>query len=722
MNKRKPRGYWENIDNVIHELEPLIKKYGRFPSSNEMAKEGMSSLSRYIAKYHGGIISVADKIGIKTYDQEAGRKHQNTWTENLVISEFKEYVKVNDLDYYPSRYELNENGSDIYSGITQVFKSYKKFKEVLATKNYVLNKKPKESKWSYDSAIKTLDPIINQLGYFPSVSDLDSINLSGLRGYISKNNLIQKLKKHFKVKGKPRKHTVSRESGFWNDPQNIKTELQTVFDTYGRIPSNKELMELGYGSFHTHIKKLPEKVLQNFNYYASSNLLKTKDGDYVRSIYELLFDNFLSFNNINHSTEALISESEKQNYLYDFKLILNNNISVYVEIWGYTRNSNKLEKAYHKKRQLKEEFYKKLSLNLIGIDAPIFEKPFQKIYNYFEKQVAKYDKSFKAKKMDLDYLLYGSSYNEEDVVKQLKLIVENNDGFFPSTNELRQTENGEGLISQIQKYGGVSHFKGILNTDIAKKKSKWSIEYLKNELYAINQLKYLPSYDELSELKRLDILGGIQKNGGFKKVAHNLGISSRSEFLKRNPKPSKTKWTMDFLIKELQPIIEKHKTVPSEGKLINLGRMDLVVGIKQNGGFVRIKERLNLKSSRKKWTEEKVLKELNFIINETHGFPTSKDFKEMNRGDLLAGINSLGGLNLFRKKLGFGISRQGRKSKTYSIDEVIKQVTEVIDELGYFPSTNDLNKLNKSYLSSRIQTVGGFQKLRRIMGYELRKK
>jgi hypothetical protein len=269
MNKRKPRGYWENIDNVIHELEPLIKKYGRFPSSNEMAKEGMSSLSRYIAKYHGGIISVADKIGIKTYDQEAGRKHQNTWTENLVISEFKEYVKVNDLDYYPSRYELNENGSDIYSGITQVFKSYKKFKEVLATKNYVLNKKPKESKWSYDSAIKTLDPIINQLGYFPSVSDLDSINLSGLRGYISKNNLIQKLKKHFKVKGKPRKHTVSRESGFWNDPQNIKTELQTVFDTYGRIPSNKELMELGYGSFHTHIKKLPEKVLQNFNYYAS---------------------------------------------------------------------------------------------------------------------------------------------------------------------------------------------------------------------------------------------------------------------------------------------------------------------------------------------------------------------------------------------------------------------------------------------------------------------
>lgn len=722
MSKRKPRGYWENIDNVILELEPLIKKYGRLPSNSEMASEGMTSLSRYIAKYHGGAISLAEKIGIKTYDQEAGRKHQNTWSKHLVIKEFKEYIKVNNIDYYPSRYELRDNGSDIYTGITQVFKSYKNFKDVLATENYILNKKPKDSKWSYKEAIKKLNPIINELGYFPSSSDLDSLNLSGLRGYISKNNLTEKLKNHFNVKGKPRKYTVSRESGYWNDPQNIINELQKIFNTYGRIPSNKELMELGYGSFHNHIKTLPEKVLQKYNYYSSSNLLKTKDGDYVRSIYELLFDNFLSYNNINHLCEGPISESEKENYLYDFKLFLNNNTTVYIEIWGYTRNRNKLEKAYHQKRKLKEEFYRKLSLNLVGIEAPIFEKPFKQIYSHFVKEVSKYDKSFKAKRMNLDYLLYGSNYNEEDVINQLQEIIKNNDGYFPSTDDLRQIENGEGLISQIQKYGGVSHFKNILKTDVAKKESKWSMEHLKNELYKINQLNYLPSYNELNDLKRLDILGGIQKNGGFKRVAQQLGISSRSKFIKKNPKPSNTKWTMDYLKKELEPIIHKYKTVPSENELIKLGRGDLVVGIKKNGGFIKIKESLNLKSSRKKWTEEKVLKELETLINQTKSFPTSKDLKELKRGDLLAGINSLGGLNLFRKKLGFGTSKQGRKSKTYSLNEVIRQIEEVVDELGYFPSTNDLNKMNKGYLSSRVQTVGGFQKLRRIMGVELRKK
>jgi hypothetical protein len=682
MSKRKPRGYWENVDNVILELEPLIKKYGRFPSNSEMVSEGMTSLSRYIAKYHGGTISLAEKIGIKTYDQEAGRKHQNSWSKQLVIKEFKEYIKVNNLDYYPSRYELSDNGSKIYTGITQVFKSYKNFKEVLATENYILNKKSKDSKWSYNEVIKKLNPIINELGYFPSSSDLDGLNLSGLRGYISKNNLTKKLKNHFNIKGKPRKYTVSRESGYWNDPQNIITELQKIFNTYGRIPSNKELMELGYGSLHNHVKTLPEKVLQKFNYYSSSNLLKTKDGDYVRSIYELLFDNFLSYNNINHLCEGLISESEKENYLYDFKLLLNNNTTVYIEIWGYTRNRNKLEKAYHKKRKLKEEFYRKLSLNLIGIEAPIFEKPFKRIYSHFVKQVSKYDKSFKAKRMNLDYLLYGSNYNEEDVIKRLQEIIKNNNGYFPSTDDLRQIENGGGLISQIQKYGGVSHFKNILKTDVAKKESKWSMEYLKNELYKINQLKYLPSYSELNDLKRLDVLGGIQKNGGFKKVTQKLGISSRSQFLKKNPKPSNTKWTIDYLMKELEPIINKYKTIPSESELTNLGRGDIVAGIKKNGGFIKIKESLNLKSSRKKWTEEKVLKELDLLISNTQSFPTSKDFKEMKRGDLLAGINSLGGLNLFRKKLGFEINRQGRKGKTYSLDEVIKQLLEVIDELG----------------------------------------
>jgi hypothetical protein len=50
--KRRPSNYWRNIENIKKEIQPLIDKYGRFPSNNEMIKEHGTSLPKYIIKYH----------------------------------------------------------------------------------------------------------------------------------------------------------------------------------------------------------------------------------------------------------------------------------------------------------------------------------------------------------------------------------------------------------------------------------------------------------------------------------------------------------------------------------------------------------------------------------------------------------------------------------------------------------------------------------------------
>ena len=92
------------------------------------------------------------------------------------------------------------------------------------------------------------------------------------------------------------------------------------------------MIELGFGSLHQHISKLDNDFLEKVDYFNDSNLLVTKDGDRVRSNYELLFDNFLSFNNIKHETEGVVSKNINKGYLYDFKLFLNETI-VYVEVW-----------------------------------------------------------------------------------------------------------------------------------------------------------------------------------------------------------------------------------------------------------------------------------------------------------------------------------------------------------------------------------------------------
>ena len=598
MTNRKPKGYWENFDNVQKEINPLLLKYGRFPSNNEMTFEGKSSLARFIGKYHGGIIEVAKSLNVPTYDERIGRNKKNTWNEANVLIEFKEYINKKNIDYFPSRYEISKAGSNIYTGITQVFGSYQNFKKHLFSIGFTLLKKPKEIKWTFDSAIKELEPIVKELGYFPSQSDLDKLNKKGLRGYISKNNILDSLKNHFNVESKLRKNTVSRPSGYWDKTENVLRELDKVFNDFGRIPNNKELLELGYGSLALHIKKLPKEILEKYNFYTNSLLIKTKDGHYVRSNYELLFDNYLSYNNIKHLSEGLISQSHARKYQFDFKLILNNKKEIFVEIWGYTRNRNKQEKEYHEKRLKKEKVYQDLKLNLIGVPADIYEKTFVEIYDYFSKSISVFDISYIAKKIDINYLLWGSTYNEENIIETLCALIENNEGYFPTTNQLRKLNNGEGIISQIQKFGGVQYFKDKLEVSSKVKGSKWTLSKLKIEIKTINNLLYIPSYNELNEANRLDILGGIQKNGGFKKVAKLLDLPTCADYFKINPKSSKSKWTKEYLLSELAPIIRQFNKIPSETKLIEIGRGDLVFGIKKNGGFSRLKATMNYEAGK----------------------------------------------------------------------------------------------------------------------------
>lgn len=590
---RKPSGYWKNIENVKRELKPLIDKLGRFPSNNEMIKEIGSSLPKYIMKYHGGILHLSQEMGLKNYDESIGRRTIGTWKKDDVVDKFLKVLKKYKLNHFPSRYDLKDMGEDVYVGISQTFKTYKNFKKHIRDLGYDFSDKPKkEVYWNVERINEELTKITNEIGYFPSNSDLNNRGLSTLRRIIVEN---PSLKKPFlkKFSLKPRKYTSSREKGYWLDEENIKKETLNVYRRFGRIPPSKELIELGYGSLSQHLLKLDNEFLEKVDYFKDSNLLITKDGDRVRSNYELLFDNFLSYNNIKHETEGVISENTKVGYLYDFKLFLNDTI-VYVEVWGYTRGRTDIEKDYEKKRIKKEKEYQKLGLKLIGIDGEkVFSKSFDEIYSELERLIQKFNPNFISKPLDINYFLGGSNYSINTIVEELKQIIKNKKGFFPSTQELRELKGGDGLISMIQKYGGVDVFKKLLNTDIKPRELKWDIDSLKKEIFNLNELKYIPSYSDLEKMNRLDILGGIQRNGGFKKVSEKLKISSKSEFLKINPKEYQGKWSEEKIEKEVNKIINEIGRFPTEKDLTKLGRTDLCVGIKRfSGGFKKLRVKM----------------------------------------------------------------------------------------------------------------------------------
>ena len=167
---------------------------------------------------------------------------------------------------------------------------------------------------------------------------------------------------------------------------------------------------------------------------------------------------------------------------------------------------NDLEKIYEKKRLDKERKYHELGLKLLGIDGErVFSKSFDEIYSEFEKLIQNYQPSFVSEPLDINYFLGGSNYSIDTIVEELKKIVKNNDGYFPTTIQLREQKGGEGLVSMIQKYGGVDTFKKILNTDIRTKELKWDLNSLKKEIYELNRLKYIPSYSDLEKIGRAHV-------------------------------------------------------------------------------------------------------------------------------------------------------------------------------------------------------------------------
>lgn len=63
FNIRKPRGYWDNLDNIQYEIEDYILKYGHFPKQKQLKKIGQGSLANAIIAT-GGFQAWVERIGL----------------------------------------------------------------------------------------------------------------------------------------------------------------------------------------------------------------------------------------------------------------------------------------------------------------------------------------------------------------------------------------------------------------------------------------------------------------------------------------------------------------------------------------------------------------------------------------------------------------------------------------------------------------------------------
>jgi hypothetical protein len=125
-----------------------------------------------------------------------------------------------------------------------------------------------------------------------------------------------------------------------------------------------------------------EKKGYNANYPSSYKCL---DGHRVRSLSELMIDNFFFQNGIKHEYEAVIlktvNSADKQ-YKYDWYFP---EVDVYVEFFGFSG------KKYKENTEAKKKFYRKHRLNMIALTPDVLanvpEQIPEKFGQYWEKTV-----------------------------------------------------------------------------------------------------------------------------------------------------------------------------------------------------------------------------------------------------------------------------------------------------------------------------------------------
>ncbi len=134
------------------------------------------------------------------------------------------------------------------------------------------------------------------------------------------------------------------------------------------------------------------------------------------------------------------------------------------------------------------------------------------------------------------------------------------------------------LSHAIIDHGGIKKFRDLLGCKSPQRQIFWTIDNTLKELQEfIGCIGHFPTLPEFIEYNRVDLYGGIIRNGGINKFrtlsGHNIIQHSRGD------------WTDDFIVKELKTVADKLGHFPSDKYLIGLGKSDLVGAIVRHGNM-----------------------------------------------------------------------------------------------------------------------------------------
>ena len=68
----KPKGFWNNPQNILKEARKVIKIYGDLPGGEKLKELGYGGLDTAILRHYGGMRKLRNELGIRERKKENG--------------------------------------------------------------------------------------------------------------------------------------------------------------------------------------------------------------------------------------------------------------------------------------------------------------------------------------------------------------------------------------------------------------------------------------------------------------------------------------------------------------------------------------------------------------------------------------------------------------------------------------------------------------------------
>lgn len=297
-------------------------------------------------------------------------------------------------------------------------------------------------------------------------------------------------------------------------------------------------------------------------------------------------------------------------------------------------------------------------------------------------------------------------------------------GHFPTRSDLG--EYGLSAMSAgIQIHGGFPAVREKMNYHLLRVPNNYYDRFcnLRRELDKIikdNDGEF-PSWGQLEDMGRSDVLGGIKKHRGINSVRKRMGYTTET-------KP-RGYWKSPCNMRtEVRKVMKDHgfEQLPNKEVLADLGYSSLAAAItnKYPGKYRGLRKYLGQTVLRKPdgyWDNTRnTERETRAVMKEYRlkRVPSRNFLSQIDRMDLVGGIERYPrGYAGLRKKFR---EKDARKAAGYWHDarNAKKEAKKIITEYGELPGKKRLEEINPSLATAIVKHHGGFRKFRRLLGEE----